>query len=215
MKSLGVTDLLSLSAVGSLRADLPPGHFVVVDQYVDRTHGRAGSFFGDGIVAHVSLAHPVCARLGDHLQAALAARGIAHARGGTYVTIDGPQFSTLAESRLYRAWNCDVVGMTNLPEARLAREAELCYGAVAMVTDFDCWHPEHDAVTVATVIAALNANAAHAKALVADVAAAVTGDARGAGCACRRALDHAVITAPGARDPKARTRLAGIAGRVL
>lgn len=215
MKSLGVTDLLSLSAVGSLRADLPPGHFVIVDQYVDRTQGRAGSFFGDGIVAHVSLAHPVCARLGDHLQAALGARGIAHARGGTYVTIDGPQFSTLAESRLYRAWNCDVVGMTNLPEARLAREAELCYAAVAMVTDFDCWHPEHDAVTVAAVIAALNANAAHAKALVADVAGPVASDVQGAACACRRALDHAVITAPGARDPKALARLAGIAGRVL
>ena len=140
-KSLGATDVLSLSAVGSLRADLPPGTFVVVDQFIDRTFARDKSFFGTGMVAHVSMAHPVCPRLGDHVQAALAGQGVPHVRGGTYVVMEGPQFSTLAESQLYRGWNASVIGMTNMPEAKLAREAELCYCSVSMVTDFDCWHP--------------------------------------------------------------------------
>ncbi len=218
LKSLGVTDLLSLSAVGGLRADLPPGSFVVVDQFIDRTVKRESSFFGRGLVAHVSMAHPVCSRLGDHVMAALVPGGVPRVpavRGGTYVAIEGPQFSTLAESQLYRSWNCSVIGMTNLPEARLAREAELCYASVAMVTDFDCWHPAHDAVTVDAIIHMLLGNAAHARQLVVDLAATVTTDAHAAGCACRHALDHALITAPEARDPAVVERLRGIAGRVL
>lgn len=215
LKSLGVTDLLSLSAVGGLRADLPPGTFVVADQFIDRTFARAKSFFGTGLVAHVSMARPVCPRLGDHLQTTLARQGVPHARGGTYLVMEGPQFSTLAESQLYRSWNADVIGMTNMPEAKLAREAELCYGAVAMVTDFDCWHPAHDAVTVDAVIAALLGNAGVARTLVAGLADAVSADPHAGSCACRRALDHALITAPAARDPAAIQRLRGIAGRVL
>jgi 5'-methylthioadenosine phosphorylase len=215
LKALGCTDVLSLSAVGSLRADLPPGHFVIVDQFIDRTVGRPASFFGPGLVAHVSLAHPTCSRLGDHLQTALSAIGVPHVRGGTYLAMEGPQFSTLAESRMYRSWNADVIGMTNQPEARLAREAELCYASVSMVTDFDCWHPDHEHVTVEAVIAALTANAGHARQLVVQGAPAIAADAHGPGCSCRRALDHALITAPTARDPAMVERLAGIAGRVL
>jgi 5'-methylthioadenosine phosphorylase len=215
LKQIGVTDLLSVSAVGSLREGLPPGSFVVADQFIDRTTQRAASFFGRGLVAHVSMAHPTCTRLGGHVQRALAAAGVAHAMGGTYVAMEGPQFSTLAESKLYRSWGADVVGMTNLPEAKLAREAELCYATVAMVTDFDCWHPGHDSVTVDTVIRVLLANAGQARRLVADVAGAIAGDAHGADCACRRALDHALITAREARDPAMVDKLRGIAGRVL
>jgi len=215
LKSLGVTDLLSLSAVGGLRADLPPGSFVIVDQFIDRTMGRPSSFFGSGLVAHVSMARPVCPRLGGHLQAALAAQGVPHVRGGTYLAMEGPQFSSLAESQLYRSWNCDVIGMTNLPEAKLAREAELCYATVAMVTDFDCWHPQHDDVTVATVVQVLLGNADRARALVARSAPAIAHDPHGPACGCRRALDHALITAPPARDAAMVDRLRGIAGRVL
>ena len=215
LKSLGVTDLLSLSAVGGLRADLAPGTFVVVDQFIDRTVARASSFFGSGLVAHVSMAHPVCGRLGRHVLAALADLGIPHAAGGTYLAIEGPQFSTLAESRLYRSWNCDVIGMTNLPEAKLAREAELCYASVAMVTDFDCWHPAHDDVTVASILQVLLGNADRARSLVAGLAAPLAADALAPSCACRRALDHALITAPSARDPELVGRLQGIAGRIL
>ena len=215
LKSLGVTDVLSLSAVGSLRADLPPGSFVIVDQFIDRTFARETSFFGTGLVAHVALAQPVCARLGDHLQRVLAAQALPHARGGTYLVMDGPQFSTLAESRLYRSWNCDVIGMTNMPEAKLAREAELCYASVAMVTDFDCWHPAHDAVTVDAIIQVLLGNAAQAQRLVVQLADALAHDAHAAGCACRHALDHALITAPAARDPAMVEKLRVIAGRVL
>jgi 5'-methylthioadenosine phosphorylase len=169
LKRCGVTDLLSLSAVGSLRGDLVPGDFVVVDQFVDRTFARKKSFFGAGCVAHVSMARPVCGRLGDALMAAGAAAGTALKRGGTYVVMEGPQFSTLAESELYRSWNCDVIGMTNMPEAKLAREAEICYATVAMITDYDCWHPAHDAVTVEQIITVLGANAERAKALVRHV----------------------------------------------
>ncbi|GMV47285.1 MAG: hypothetical protein AMXMBFR66_26830 [Pseudomonadota bacterium] len=215
LKMLGATDLLSLSAVGGLRADLPPGTFVVVDQFIDRTFARDKSFFGRGLVAHVSMAHPVCARLGAQVAATLAAQGVPHVRGGTYLTMEGPQFSTEAESRLYRSWNCDVIGMTNMPEAKLAREAELCYASVAMVTDFDCWHPEHDAVTVDAIIRVLLANAQAAKGMVRQLAAAVAADAAAARCACRHALDHALITAPEARDPEMVRRLHPIAGRVL
>ncbi len=215
LKMLGATDVLSLSAVGGLRADLPPGHFVIVDQFIDRTVARASSFFGTGLVAHVSMAHPVCHRLGDHLQAALAAQGVPHVRGGTYLAMEGPQFSSLAESQLYRSWNCSVIGMTNMPEAKLAREAELCYASVGMVTDFDCWHPAHDSVTVDAIIKVLLANAAAARTLVMGLAGAVTSDGQATTCACRHALDTALITAPEARDPAVVDRLRAIAGRVL
>ena len=215
LKSLGCTDVLSVSAVGSLREDLPPGTFVVVDQFIDRTVARANSFFGSGCVAHVSLAQPVCSRLGRHVVQALRDQGLPHALGGTYIAIEGPQFSTLAESQLYRSWGASVIGMTNLPEARLAREAELCYCSLAMVTDFDCWHPGHDAVTVNAVIGVLLSNAQAAKTLLAGLAGAVTADTEAAACACRRALDHALITAPQARDPALLQQLAVIAGRVL
>jgi 5'-methylthioadenosine phosphorylase len=215
LKQLGATDVLSLSAVGGLRADLPPGSFVVVDQFIDRTTQRAGSFFGSGLVAHVSLAHPVCSRLGQHIAAALHGQGVPHVRGGCYLAIEGPQFSTLAESQLYRSWNCSVIGMTNMPEARLAREAELCYASVGMVTDFDCWHPAHDAVTVDAVIQVLLGNAQVARTLVAGLAGTIAADAAGAACGCRHALDHALITAPEARDPAMVQKLRSIAGRVL
>lgn len=215
LKQLGATDVLSLSAVGGLRADLAPGSFVVVDQFIDRTAGRASSFFDTGCVAHVSMARPVCARLGDHLQAALAALPVPSVRGGTYLAMEGPQFSTLAESRLYRSWNCDVIGMTNVPEAKLAREAELCYATVAMVTDFDCWHPGHDDVTVEAIIGVLMGNAEVARTLVANAAAAISHDPAGPACGCRRALDHALITAPSVRDPALVARLRCVAGRVL
>ena len=215
LKQLGVTDVLSLSAVGGLRADLPPGTFVVVDQFIDRTVGRASSFFGTGLVAHVSMARPVCSRLGRHALAALALQGVPHAQGGTYLAMEGPQFSTLAESQLYRSWNASVIGMTNLPEARLAREAELCYASVAMVTDFDCWHPGHEAVTVDAIVQVLLGNAASARTLVAGLAGAITADSQAPACSCRSALQHALITAPSARDPAMVARLRGIAGRVL
>jgi 5'-methylthioadenosine phosphorylase len=215
LKSLGATDVLSLSAVGALRADLPPGTFVVVDQFIDRTLARAKSFFGTGLVAHVSMAQPVCPRLGDHVQAALELQGVPHVRGGTYVVMEGPQFSTLAESQLYRSWNASVIGMTNMPEAKLAREAELCYVSIAMVTDFDCWHPVHDAVTVDAVLRVLLGNAKSAKALVAGVAGSVAGDRKATACSCRRALDAALITAPAARDPAMVQRLQVVAARVL
>jgi 5'-methylthioadenosine phosphorylase len=212
---VGATDVLSISAVGGLRADLPPGTFVVVDQFIDRTVARASSFFGTGLVAHVSMAHPVCPRLGDHVQAALAGQGVPHVRGGTYVAIEGPQFSSLAESQMYRSWNASVIGMTNLPEARLAREAELCYCSISMVTDFDCWHPNHDAVTVDAVIHVLLGNAQAARTLVAGLVGAVVADQAAAACGCRHALNHAIITAPEARDPAMLEKLRGVAGRVL
>ena len=215
LKSLGVTDVLSLSAVGGLREELPPGTFVVVDQFVDRTFAREKSFFGRGLVAHVSMAHPVCSRLGAHVVATLNARGVPHALGGTYLAMEGPQFSTYAESQLYRSWGCDVIGMTNMPEAKLAREAELCYCSVAMVTDYDCWHPDYDAVTVEAIIRVLLANADTARQLVAAVAADMAGDEAATTCACRRALQHALITAPAQRDAAMVERLRGIAGRVL
>jgi 5'-methylthioadenosine phosphorylase len=215
LKRSGVTDLISVSAVGSLREELPPGTFVIVDQFIDRTFARNKSFFGTGLVAHVSLAHPVCKRLGDHLEVAARAAGIPAVRGGTYLVMEGPQFSTLAESKLYRSWDCDVIGMTNMPEAKLAREAEICYATVAMVTDFDCWHPGHDAVTVNQIIQVLLANADKARSLVRHVAHQVAGGSDAPTCACRHVLDHALITAPDARDPAMLARLDAVAGRVL
>ena len=215
LKRSGVTDVLSLSAVGSLKAELPPGHFVVVDQFIDRSFAREKSFFGDGIVAHVSMAHPVCSRLGDGLFAAASALSLPVTRGGTYLVMEGPQFSTKAESNLYRSWDCSVIGMTNMPEAKLAREAELCYATVAMVTDFDCWHPDHDHVTVEAVVRILLGNADHARNLVRTIVPRV-GQERGlCPCGCDRALDHAVITAPDRRDAALAAKLDAVAGRVL
>ncbi len=215
LKRVGVTDVISLSACGSLREDLAPGSFVGVDQFIDRTHARAASFFDTGLVAHVSMARPVCAPLLDRIERAAGELGLPFRRGGTYLAMEGPQFSSLAESRLYRAWGCDVIGMTNMPEAKLAREAELCYASVAMVTDYDCWHPDHARVEVSQIVALLASNAAKAAALVGRAARAA--GARPLPCAegCDRALDHALITAPGARDPELLRRLAAVAGRVL
>ncbi|MBF0335374.1 MAG: S-methyl-5'-thioadenosine phosphorylase, partial [Alphaproteobacteria bacterium] len=169
MKRAGVTEILSMSAVGSLKAELPPGTFVVVDQFIDRTFSRVKSFFGTGLVAHVGLGHPVCGRLGDAVMAAAADAGVNAVRGGTYLVMEGPQFSTMAESELYRSWGCSVIGMTNMPEAKLAREAEMCYATVAMVTDYDCWHPDHDHVTVDAIVKVLLGNADKARALVKTV----------------------------------------------
>ena len=215
LKRAGVTDIISLSACGSFREDLPPGTFVIVDQFIDRTFAREKSFFGAGMVAHVSMAHPLCQRLGDALEEACREEDIPHHRGGTYLTMEGPQFSSLAESNLYRQWGCDVIGMTNMPEAKLAREAEIDYATVAMVTDFDCWHPEHDKVEVAAIIAVLLANADKARALVRRVAPKLS--ARPAECpfGCDRALSAALITAPEARDPALLAKLDAVAGRVL
>lgn len=215
LKRAGVTEVISVSAVGSLREHLRPGMFVIVDQFIDRTFARAKSFFGTGLVAHVSMAHPVCGRLGDHIEAAARDAGIEVARGGTYLVMEGPQFSSLAESELYRNWNCDVIGMTNMPEAKLAREAELCYATVAMVTDFDCWHPNHDDVTVDAVMNVLLANADNARSLVKKAAPRLRADGKAASCSCRNALEHALITAPDARDPEMVRRLDAVAGRLL
>ena len=215
LKRVGVTDLVSVSAVGSLNDALPPGTFVIVDQFIDRSFARDKSFFGTGLVGHVSMAHPVCNRLGDHLETAARNLQLPVVRNGTYLVMEGPQFSTLAESRLYRQWGCDVIGMTNMPEAKLAREAEICYASVAMVTDFDCWHPNHDAVTVEAVVQVLLANADKARALVQAVTPAVAADTHAASCHCRHALDHALITAPQVRDPAKVQQLQAVAGRVL
>ena len=215
LKRCGVTDIVSLSAVGSLREDLAPGDFVLADQFIDRTFARVKSFFGTGCVAHVSMAHPVCGRVGDALAAAGDAADIAIKRGGTYVVMEGPQFSTLAESELYRSWDCDVIGMTNMPEAKLAREAEICYATVAMVTDYDCWHPGHDAVTVDMIVGVLLANAEKARALVKSVVPLLSGHTGPCRQGCQHALDHALITAPAARDPELLARLDAVAGRVL
>jgi len=215
MKRAGCTELISLSAVGSLREDLPPGHFVIVDQFIDRTFARVKSFFGTGCVGHVSVAHPVCSRLGDALEASARRLGLPVTRGGTYLVMEGPQFSTKAESLLYRQWGCSVIGMTNMPEAKLAREAELCYATVAMVTDFDCWHPDHDAVTVDQVVKVLFSNADKARALVADVVPAIGAPRGPCPAGCDRALDHALITAPEKRDPAVVAKLDAVAGRVL
>ncbi len=215
LKLLGVTEILSLSAVGSLREELAPGHFVIVDQFIDRTFAREKSFFGSGCVAHVSVADPVCPRLGDVLQRSANALGLPVNRGGTYLVMEGPQFSTRAESLLYRQWGCDVIGMTNMPEAKLAREAEMCYATVAMVTDYDCWRAGHDAVTVEQVVRVLNSNAEKARALVKAVVP-VLGAPRGpCPAGCDRALDNAIITAPEARDPAFLRQLRTVAGRVL
>lgn len=215
MKRAGVTDIISLSACGSFREELSPGTFVIVDQFVDRTFARPKSFFGEGMVAHVSMAHPTCPRLGDWVEEAARAEGIPVRRGGVYLAMEGPQFSSLAESNLYRSWGMDVIGMTNMPEAKLAREAEIDYCTVAMVTDYDCWHPEHDKVEVAAIVKVLLDNAAKARALIKRVAPKLAD--RPAVCphGCDRALEHALITAPDKRDPALLAKLDAVAGRVL
>ena len=215
LKRAGVTDLVSLSACGSYKQELPPGTFVLVDQFVDRTFNRASSFFGEGCVAHVSMAHPVSPLLQGRIAAAAEREGIKIVRGGTYVCIEGPQFSTYAESMTYKGLGYSVVGMTNLPEAKLAREAELCYASIAMVTDFDCWHPDHDAVTVQDIIAVLTANADKAKALVARLARDFPREHEPCPIGSDRALDTALITAPEARDNRLLRKLDAVGGRVL
>jgi 5'-methylthioadenosine phosphorylase len=215
LKRAGVTDLLSLSACGSFKEELPPGTFVLIDQFVDRTHKRESSFFGKGCVAHVSMAHPVSPRLRIHLASAAMAEGINVVRDGTYICIEGPQFSTLAESLTYKNLGYSVIGMTNMPEAKLAREAELCYATVAMVTDFDCWHPDHDAVTVQDIVKVLVANAEKATRLVARLARDFPREHEPCPIGSDRALDNALITAPDARDPELLRKLDAVAGRVL
>ncbi|MFM8745745.1 MAG: S-methyl-5'-thioadenosine phosphorylase [Aestuariivirga sp.] len=215
LKRAGVTDLYSLSAVGSLKEDLPPGTFVLVDQFIDRTFAREKSFFGTGLVGHVPFAHPVSPVLQDIAEAALQAETIPYARGGTYVVMEGPQFSTLAESQLYRSWGASVIGMTNMPEAKLAREAEISYATIAMVTDYDSWHEEHGTVDVAKVIAVMKANAGNARRLVARIALAFPRRHPPCPLGSDRALDFAIMTAPEKRDPAMIRKLEAIAGRVL
>ncbi len=215
LKRAGATEIVSVSACGSLKEGLPPGTFVIVDQFIDRTFAREKSFFGPGLVAHVGMGHPVCARLGDALHAAATAEKIPLQRGGTYLVMEGPQFSTMAESNLYRSWGCDVIGMTNMPEAKLAREAEMCYATVAMVTDYDCWHPGHDHVSVEAVIKVLLGNADKARALIRRVVPTLA--ARMASCVkgCHTALENAIITHPEKRSPAMVKKLSAVAGRVL
>ena len=215
LKRLGCTDVVAVSAVGSLREDYRPGDFVIVDQYIDRTFARPKSFFGSGCVAHVGFAHPACPRLSAACATAARAAGVTVHASATYVAMEGPQFSTLAESRMYRSWGADIIGMTGMPEAKLAREAELCYASVAMVTDYDCWHPGHDAVDVAQVIRTLTANAGNARALVARLPALLGADRAPCPHGCDRALDMALMTAPDKRDPDLLARLDAVAGRVL
>ena len=215
LKRLGVTDVVAVSAVGSLRVDYAPGDFVIVDQYIDRTVARETSFFGPGCVAHVSLAQPTCPRLSAACHDAAKAAGIKTHQGGTYLAMEGPQFSTLAESRLYRSWGCDVIGMTGMPEAKLAREAELCYASVAMVTDFDCWHECHGAVDVSKVIQTLTANSSSAGSLITLLPALLDANRLACPHGCDHALDHALMTAPDKRDPALLARLDAVARRVL
>jgi len=216
LKRLGVTDVISVSACGSFRHEMAPGDFVIVDQFIDRTFGREKSFFGPGCVGHVSVAHPTCPRLANACETSAKAAGINVHRGGTYLAMEGPQFSTLAESKMYREhWGADVIGMTNMPEAKLAREAELCYASVAMVTDYDSWHPDHGEVDVSDIIATLMGNADKARALVAGLPGLLGADRAPCPHGCDRALEFAILTAPEKRDPALLAKLDAVAGRVL
>ena len=215
LKRAGVTDLVSLSACGSFREELSPGTFVIVDQFIDRTFARPKSFFGKGCVAHVSLADPVSPRLADRVEAAARAESIACHRGGTYLAMEGPQFSTLAESKLYRQWGCDVIGMTNMPEAKLAREAEICYATAAMVTDYDSWHPDHGSVDITSILAVMKANTENAIRLVQRLAADFPRAHEPCPIGSDTALEFALITAPDARDRELLAKLDAVAGRVL
>jgi 5'-methylthioadenosine phosphorylase len=214
LKRAGVTDVLSVSAVGSLKEEFPPGHFVVIDQFIDRTFAREKSFFGPGLVGHVSVAHPICPRLATLAAKAARDAGANVSEGGTYLVMEGPQFSTLAESNLYRSWGCSVIGMTNMPEAKLAREAELPYASVSMVTDYDCWHEDHDAVEVTNILEVMHANSTKAKVMIGNLARALKAMPRAAS-PIDTCLDFALITAPEARDPVLMAKLDAVAGRVL
>jgi len=215
MKRAGVTDLISVSACGSFREELSPGTFVLVDQFIDRTFAREKSFFGAGCVAHVAMADPVSPGLVERLEAAAQAEDISCKRGGTYLVMEGPQFSSRAESELYRAWGCDVIGMTNMPEAKLAREAEICYATVAMVTDYDCWHDDHRDVDITDILRVVKGNADKAARLIARMARDFPAEHPACPLGSDRALDHAIITAPEARDPALLAKLDAVAGRVL
>ena len=216
LKRLGVTDVFSLSACGSFREEMAPGDFVVVDQFIDRTFDRQKSFFGEGLVAHVSVAEPTCPRLGAAAAEAAEAEGVKVHRGGTYLAMEGPQFSSLAESKLYReVWGCHVIGMTNMPEAKLAREAELCYASVAMVTDYDSWHPDHGEVDITAIIEVMTKNSDHARALVRRLPALLGADRAPCPHGCDRALEYAIMTAPEKRDPALVAKLDAVAGRML
>ena len=215
LKRVGVTEIISVSAVGSLKEELKPGMFVIVDQFIDRTFAREKSFFGPGLVAHVSVANPVCSRLGNHIQNTATSIGIKAIRGGVYIAMEGPQFSSIAESELYRSWGCDVVGMTNMPEAKLAREAEICYVSVAMVTDYDCWHTEHENVSVDAMIKVLMDNADNARSLVKSSSRAIFSDKTSSECSCKFSLENAIITAPESRDKELVKKLEAVAGRLL
>lgn len=215
MKRLGVTDIISVSACGSFREEMAPGDFVIVDQFIDRTFAREKSFFGDGCVAHVSVAHPTCPRLSTACATAARDAGITVHDGGTYLAMEGPQFSSQAESKMYRSWGCDVIGMTNMPEAKLAREAEICYASVAMVTDYDSWHPDHGAVDVAEVIATLQGNGTKAQDLVSRLPGLLGPDRAPCPHGCDRALEYAIMTAPEKRDAELMAKLDAVAGRVL
>ncbi|HSE52925.1 MAG TPA: S-methyl-5'-thioadenosine phosphorylase [Gemmatimonadales bacterium] len=215
LKRAGVTDVIAFSAVGSLREELPPGTFVIPDQFIDRTFARQKSFFGSGMVGHVSMAHPVCSRLGDALAAAAAEAGVPAVRGGTSLVMEGPQFSTRAESDLHRSWGCSVVGMTSMPEAKLAREAELCYATVAMVTDYDCWREDEAHVTAEQVVAVMEQNIVAARALLRRVVPRLRDRSVPCPHGCDRALDGALMTAPPSRDPAVVARLGAVMGRVL
>ncbi|MBF9058200.1 S-methyl-5'-thioadenosine phosphorylase [Rhodobacterales bacterium HKCCSP123] len=216
LKRLGVTDVISVSACGSFREEMAPGDFVIVDQFIDRTFAREKSFFGPGLVAHVSVAHPTCPRLGAACAEAARDAGVTVHEGGTYLAMEGPQFSSLAESKLYReVWGCDVIGMTNMPEAKLAREAELCYASVAMITDYDSWHPEHGSVDISDIIATLTGNADKARALVARLPELLGPERAPCPHGCDRALEFAILTAPEARDAAMVEKLGAVAGRVL
>jgi 5'-methylthioadenosine phosphorylase len=212
MKKLGVTRIVSVSAVGSMREDVAPGDFVIVDQFFDRTRHRQDTFFGDGVVAHVMFADPTCPDVRRTLLAAGAKLGLRMHDGGTYLNMEGPQFSTRAESRIYRGWGVDVIGMTNLQEARLAREAEICYATVAMATDYDCWHEQHEDVTVEAILAVMARNVGHARSLIAE---AVPRLPRERACACGVALSNAILTPPDRISPEARARLGLLLDRVL
>lgn len=215
LKRLGATDIISVSACGSFREEMAPGDFVIVDQFIDRTFAREKSFFGTGCVAHVSVAHPTCERLSDACETAGRDAGITVHRGGTYLAMEGPQFSSQAESKLYRAWGCDVIGMTNMPEAKLAREAEICYASIAMVTDYDSWHPDHGAVDVSDVIKTLQGNGTKAQDLVSRLPALLGPERVPCPHGCDRALEYAIMTAPAQRDPTLMSKLDAVAGRVL
>lgn len=216
LKRLGVTDVVAVSACGSFREEMAPGDFVIVDQFIDRTFAREKSFFGTGCVAHVSVAHPTCPRLSEACHAAANDAGITVHKGGTYLAMEGPQFSTLAESKMYReSWGCDVIGMTNMPEAKLAREAELCYASVAMITDYDSWHPEHGEVDISDIIATLMGNADKGRAMVKRLPALLGADRDPCPHGCDRALEYAILTAPEKRDPAVLAKLDAVAGRVL